>query len=190
MPIVFAIRNPSLTTQLHAPLEYGVYPLEYYNEPYPWRPHDHFQDGVHISYYGLFFRFTFAIREDGIVPNLTAISSNEDCTHKLWGIFKPIQEVLTVPFPLSDEGVSECAQLNASGPVPTPTNCQSGLSHKVESSILAEITHTECRSATPAVSCPTEEPTKKSVATGHDHTQAAWLAITLAFTLAFYAVVY
>lgn len=179
--------------------------LDYYNEPYPW-VYDHVDGRFHLSHQSTKRSLIFTTREGGIEPNLTTIDAGYNCSDTQAFISKPIADILQVPQSMSGEGLWSCPQLSTPVSPPTPNPCRASLSPEAESSILAQITREaeygplarlfieECRSATPVVKfCPakpTEDSAKDNIARGHDHAQAALLAVMLAFILAIFAVIY
>ncbi|CAG8890308.1 unnamed protein product [Penicillium egyptiacum] len=137
-----------------------------YNDDHMTEDYDGFHRRTSWSYQ--YFRFTTA--KGGRQPNLTAITTGEDCG-KTQGIAFDVKQNLEVPFALTGNGPSSCALL--ASPAPTPSPCRASVVPSIASSISARITQAECYAATPAVSCP---PKKDGAAVNSPGIQAALLA--------------
>lgn len=117
----------------------------------------------------------FSTDNSGRQPDLGASAEKDAGCDNSQGFAFDIIDNLDVPEKpsLDADGVTLCALL--ASPAPTPTPCKASIDPEHISSIEAKITHAECGSATPAVTCPADKS-----ASGRMQSPRAWVAISAA----------
>jgi len=133
--------------------------------------------GFHRRTYWPLQSFIFTTRKGGLQPNLTTITTGDDCG-KTQALRFDVKEYLPVPAKLSGDGVTSCALL--ASPAPTPSPCKASIESEAASGISSSLTSTECRSATPAVSCPPKDDGAAALGAG---SLVAWLAACSAWAM-------
>ncbi|UNI17015.1 hypothetical protein JDV02_003395 [Purpureocillium takamizusanense] len=134
-------------------------------------------NGFHRRTYNPLQSIIFTTRKGGLQPNLTALSTGEDCG-KTQALGFDVKQYLSVPARLSGDGVTSCALL--ASPAPTPSPCKASVESEAASSISSSLTSTECRSTNPAVSCPPKDDGAAALGAG---SLVAWVAAGSAWVM-------
>lgn len=127
--------------------------------------------GFHTRTYEPYQNLIFTTREGGRQPNLTTLTTGDDCDKTQAFTFN-VTKTLRLPLALEGWGPSSCALL--ASPPPTPRPCKASVPPKAASSISSTLTHIECFASTPAVSCPTK--TGGATVHGPGAKDACWTA--------------
>ncbi|KAJ5132289.1 hypothetical protein N7448_006447 [Penicillium atrosanguineum] len=107
-------------------------------------------DGFHRRAQLDFQSFQFTTTKGGRQPNLTTITTDNNCGNTQ-GVAFDVKQYLNVPSALTGDGLAMCALL--ASPAPTPSPCRASVVLSAASSISARLTQAECYAVTPAVSC-------------------------------------